>query len=239
MKFYINKIFNDEVDDLAHLQFVKYSRGEFKYKAMVAVKAQAKGIFKIGTTAEYGNELVRYLAEKVGDDNVNVSGALLTTHNLDGEFDYDEKKNALGVKKYLLDREIKGSKIIELLDKFPKCFFGLSMKVGNTDLKIKPKSPKSPKPGNKADSEIKIDFCKLKTDDVELVKNLVFDADNFKEVRISHTLMINEIIVSDELKKEANGDYAMIKDMAKRKGKIVREMTVDGVESVKEKEFSA
>ena len=55
MKFYINKIFDDEVDDLAHLHFVKYSRGEFKYKAMVAVKAQAKGIFKIGTTAEYGN----------------------------------------------------------------------------------------------------------------------------------------------------------------------------------------
>ncbi len=237
MKFYINKIFDDEVDDLAHLHFVKYSRGEFKYKAMVAVKAQAKGIFKIGTTAEYGNELVRYLAEKVGEDNVEVSGALLTTQDLEGEFDYNEKKNALGVRKYFLNREMTGNKILELLDKFPKCFFGLSMKVGNTDLKIKPKSPKSPKPGNKADSEIKIDFCKLKTDDTELVNGLVFDVDNFKEVRISHTLMIDEIVVSEELKAEANGDYAKIKDMAKRKGKIIRELTVDGVEKKVEKEF--
>tara|TARA_Y100000310_G_scaffold321014_1_gene378076 strand:+ start:29 stop:748 length:720 start_codon:yes stop_codon:yes gene_type:complete len=239
MKFYINKIFDDEVDDLAHLQFIKYSRGEFKYKAMVAVKAQAKGIFKVGTTAEYGNELVRYLAEKVGDDSVMVSGVIMTTQDLDGEFDYDEKKNALGVKKYVLNREMTGNKLIELLDKFPKCFFGLSMKVGNTDLKIKPKSPKSPKPGNKADSEIKIDFCKLKTDDKELVDSLLFDVHSFKEVRVSHTLMIDEIIVSDELKKEASGDYAKIKEMAKRKGKVVRELMIDGVEKVVEKEFEA
>jgi len=239
MKFYINKIFDDEVDDLAHIQFIKYSRGEFKYKAMVAVKAQAKGIFKVGTTAEYGNELVRYLAEKVGDSQVKVSGVIMTTQNLDGEFDYDDKKNALGVKKYVLDREMTGSKILELLDKFPKCFFGLSMKVGDTDLKIKPKSPKSPKPGNKADSEIKIDFCKLKTDDKDLVNGLLFDVKDFKQVRISHTLMIEEIVVSDELKSEADGDYAKIKEMAKRKGRIVRELTVDGVEKKVEKEFSA
>jgi hypothetical protein len=51
--------------------------------------------------------------------------------------------------------------------------------------------------------------------------------------------MIDEIIVSDELKKEADGDYAKIKEMAKRKGKVVREITVDGVEKKKEKEFSA
>jgi hypothetical protein len=137
----------------------------------------------------------------------------------------------------MLDREITGNKIIELLDKFPKCFFGLSFKIGNTDLKIKPKSPKSPKPGNKADSEIKIDFCKLKTDDVALVKGLLFDVDDFKEVRISHTLMIEEIVISDELKAEAKDDFKLIKEKAKRKGKIVRELTVDGVEKKVEKEF--
>ena len=79
----------------------------------------------------------------------------------------------------------------------------------------------------------------MKTEDKELVKGLVFDVDDFKEVRISHTLMIEEIVVSDELKTEANGDYAMIKDMAKRKGKVIRELWVDGVEKKVEKEFSA
>ena len=238
MKFFIRKIFDDEVDDLAHLQFVKYSRGEFKNKAMVSLKVQAKGIFKIGTTAEYSNELVRYFAEKLGEDSVQIDGVIMTTQDLDGDLEYDLKKNALGIRKYFLKREMTGSKIIGLLDKFPKCFFGLSFKIGNSDLNIKPKSPKPAKAGNKEDSEIKVDFCKLKTDDIDLVRELVYDVDNFKEVRISHTLIIDEIVVSEELKAEANGDFKLIKEKAKRKGKIIRELVVDGVLKVKEKEFS-
>lgn len=238
MKFFINKMFDDEVDDLAHLQFVKFSRGEFKNKAMVTCKAQAKGIFRIGTTAEYSNELVRFLAEKIGDEEVKVSGVIMTTLDLDGQFDYDEKKNALGIKKYVLEREMTGSKMVELLDNFPKCFFGLSFKFGNTELKIKPKSPKSAKPSSKGEAEIKVDFCKLKTDDKELVDGLLFDVPSFKEVMVGHTYMIEEIVVSDELKKEAGEDYARIKEEAKRKGKVLRKLIVDGEEKVVEKEFT-
>ena len=239
MDFFIKKIFESKADDLVHLQFVKYSRGEFKNKAMVTVKVQAKGIFRIGTTAEYGNELVRFLAEKLGDESTRVTGVIMTTQNLDDEFDYDEKKNALGVKKYILNREMVGNKIVELLDKFPKCFFGLSFKMGNTELKIKPKSPKSAKPSSKGDKEIKVDFCKIRTDDRDLVNNLLFDVEDFKQVRVNHTLMINEIVVSDELKAEANEDFKMIKEMAKRKGKIIRKLVIDEEESSKEKEFEA
>ena len=237
MKFFIRKIFDDEVDELAHLQFVKYSRGEFKNKAMVTCKAQAKGIFRIGTTAEYSNELVRFLAEKIGDDEVKVSGVIMTTLDLEGQFEYDEKKNALGIKKYVLEREMSGSKMLELLDKFPKCFFGLSFSFKGTELKIKPKSPKSAKPSSKGEAEIKVDFCKLKSDDKELVKELLFDVDGFKEVIVNHTFMIDEIVVVDELKAEAGEDYKRIKEEAKRKGKVVRKLVVDGVEKVVEKEF--
>ncbi len=236
MKFFINKIFEDEVDDLTHLQFVKYSRGEFKNKAMVTCKAQAKGIFRIGTTAEYSNELVRFLAEKLGNESTKITGVIMTTLDLDGELDYDEKKNALGIKKYILDRDMNGNEIIALLDKFPKCFFGLSFKVENTELKIKPKSPKSAKPG-KGDKEIKVDFCKLRTDDKKLVNALLFDVKDFKEVIVNHTLFIDKIVVSDELKAEAGEDYKKIKEMAKRKGKIIRKLVVDGEDRVVEKEF--
>ena len=237
MKFFIRKIFDGEVDGLTHLQFVKYSRGEFKNKAMVTCKAQAKGIFRIGTTAEYSNELVRYFAEKIGDEEIKVSGVIMTTLDLDGQFDYDEKKNALGIKKYILEREMSGSKIVELLDKFPKCFFGLSFKVGNTELKIKPKSPKSAKSSNKGDEDIKVDFCKLRTDDKDLVDEFLFDVSSFKEVLVTHTFNIEEIVVSDELKNKANGDFKLIKEEAKRKGKVFRKLVVDGREEVVEKEF--
>ena len=49
MEFFIKKIFDDNVDTLAHLQYQKYSRGEFKNKAMVNAKTNAKGETRIST----------------------------------------------------------------------------------------------------------------------------------------------------------------------------------------------
>jgi hypothetical protein len=237
MKFFIDKIFNGEVDDLIHLQFAKFSRGEFKNKAMVKCKALAKGFFRISTTAEYGNELVKYLAFKLGENKSKVSGIIVSTRDLTGELDFQNKKQFMGVKQYIIDREMTGDEIIGLCDKYPNAFFGLSFKVGNTELKIKPKAPKSGKPSTKGDQSVKIDFCKLKTDDKKLVDSLSFGVNEFKEVEIDHTFVIDEIIVSDELKAEAAGDYAKIKEMALRRGKVVRKIVVDGVEKVVEKGF--
>lgn len=239
MKFFINKLFEGEWDELVHVQFSKFSRGEFKNKAVVVCKAQAKGVYRIATTPEYGNEFVRYLAEKLGSNSAKIDGVIITTLDLEGELDYDEKKNAMGIKKYILKREMSGDKLVELLDKFPKCFFGLSFSVGNTELKIKPKAPKSSKPSSKGDSGPKVDFCKIKTDDKELVNGLLFDVSDFKEVEADHTFMIEEIIISDELKKEAGNDFKMIKEEAKRKGKIIRSLKIDGEKKVNEVEVEA
>jgi len=241
MKFFIKKIFDEEIDDKIHLQFQKFSRGEFKYKAMVVVKRQAKGRYSISTTAEYANDFVRFFAEKLGESSTHVNGVITTTIKLDDELDFDNKKLAIGSRKYIFDREMTGNRILELCDKYPNCFIGFSFKVDDTELKIKPKAPKSSRPSNKSKEKIKVDFCKVKTNDIELVEELVFDeeARGFKQVEISHDFIIDEIVVSDELKKEAAGDYALIKEKAVRKGKIIRKLDVDGRESVKEKEFEA
>ncbi len=241
MKFFINKIFDGETDDKIHLQFQKFSRGEFKNKAMVVVKQQAKGRYSISTTAEYANNFVRFFAEKLGDNSAHVNGVIITTVKLDDELDFDDKKLAIGIRKYIFDREMTGNGILELCDKYPNCFIGFSFKVGDSELKIKPKAPKSSRPSNKSKDKIKVDFCKVKTNDLELVNNLVFDeeAGGFKQVEISHDFIIDEIVVSDELKELAGDDYAMIKEKAVRKGKIVRNLDIDGKEVVKEKEFAA
>jgi len=111
-------------------------------------------------------------------------------------------------------------------------------------LKIKAKSPKSSKGSSskkKEGEKAKIDFCKLKTTDKDIVKNLIFDkeAENFKQVEISHDFIIEDIVVSDELKKECEGDFAKIREMAKRKGKIIRNLNIDGREFRKEVEFES
>ena len=121
----------------------------------------------------------------------------------------------------------------------------MSFKSEKYDLKIKPKSPKSMKGASsqkKEGKKLKIDFCKLKTSDEELIKRFVFDeeAKGFKNVEIAHDFFIDEIVMpSDEELGENKGNFAVIREMAKRKGKIVRRLNVDKEESSKEIEFLA
>lgn len=238
MDFFITKIFEDKAtnDELTHLQFQKFSRGEFKGRAVVIAK-NSGGKYVISTSAEYGNEFVRFLAEKLGENKTNVSGVIVSTRDLTGELDFVNKKQFMSVKQYMIDKELSGKDIIALCDKLPTAFFGLSFSVGHTDLKIKPKAPKSGKPSTKGEETSKADFCKIKTTDIELVHSLIFDAEahHFKHIEITHEFIIQEIIIGDELKKEKN--FALIREKAQRKGKIVRKLKVDGKDIVKEKEF--
>lgn len=237
MKFFINKIFDNEKDSLVHIQFSKFSRGEFRNKAMIVCKAQSNGVYKINTGPEYANELVRFLAEKLNNNTTKVNGIIVSTRDLAGELDFQNKKQFMGVKQYQIDREMRGDEIINLCNKFPNAFFGLNFSFNETELNIKQKAPKSAKPSQKGEAEVKVDFCKIKTKDQELVKNLLFDVKDFKEVEVDHTFSIKEIIVSDQLKKEAKDDYSKIKDMSLRKGKIIRKLKIDGIEKINEKEF--
>ena len=126
-----------------------------------------------------------------------------------------------------------GNEIIELEEKFPKSFFALSFEVGDTKLKIKPKAPKAPKPKNK-DGNAKPDFCSLKTKDEELAKSFVFEKPDFKIAEINHTFLIDELVLP-----QGETDYSKIREMAKRKGKIIRKAIIDEQEIVKEFAFEA
>ena len=158
MDFFIKKIFDGKSDDLVHHLFQKFSRGEFKNKALIKIKS-LKDKYSISTTAEYAKDLIMILAEKLGEKKTNVTGALISSLDLDG-FEYKEKKSAIGVRKYIIDSEMTGNQILDLCNKVNKAFFALSFKTDDSDLKIKPKSPKSAKVSSK--KEIKIDFCKCK-----------------------------------------------------------------------------
>ena len=230
---FIKKIFEGDVDESVHLQFQKFSKGEFQNRALIEVKKTGKG-YSIKTSAEFANELVRVVAEKLGEEKTRITGAVVSTQDLTGELEFKDKKQFQGVKRYLIDSEMSGKELINLLDKFPKNFFALSFEVGETKLKIKPKAPKSGKPG-KSGEKPKPNFCRLKTNDKELGDSFVFDTLNgtsknyFKKAEITHSFFIDEIIFPEDEK-----DFAKIREMAKRKGRIVREAVIDGVSSERE-----
>lgn len=229
---FIKKVFDENIDEEVHLQFQKFSRGEFRNKAIIEAK-NSKGKYTIKTSAEFANELVSEVAKKVGERRIKVSGAIISTNDLTGKFEFKEKKQFQGVKRYIIDKEMSGNKIIELLKEFPKTFFALSFEIDDTKLKIKPKAPKSGKPGKGGDKP-KADFCTLKTTEKEIGESFVFEKPNFEKAEIVHTFFINDIIMPKD-----ETDFSKIREMAKRKGKIVREAIIDEQEMKSEKEFIA
>jgi len=244
---FIKKVFDGNPDEATHLQFQKFSKGEFLNRAIVEVKKTGKG-YSIKTSAEFSNGLVKDMAEKLGAEKTKITGAIVSTSDLTGELEFKGKKQFQGVKRYLIDNEMSGEEILGLIEKFPKNFFALTFEIGENKLKIKPKAPKSGKPG-KDGKEVKADFCSLKTRDEEIVKNFVFETSNFKEARINHTFFIDEIIMpeskseictdsSSEKPNQGEKDYARIRELAKRRGKIFRRAIIDGVSSEKTAEFT-
>lgn len=234
---FIKKVFEEKIDNSVHLQFQKFGKGEFKDRALIKVK-KSKEKYTISTSAEFANEFVKSIAEKLNNDKARtqVKGIIVSTNDLQG-LDYQNKKQFMGIKQYVIDKEMSGEEILNLLDKFQKAFFALSFNAGESLLKIKAKAPKSSKPSNKGGEKPKIDFCKLSTNDEKIAKDFVFEKPDFKSAEITHKFLINEIIVPDELKNEK--DFSKVREMAKKKGKIIRKAVIDGKEIMSEREFVA
>jgi len=230
---FIKKVFDNQADDLAHLQFQKFSKGEFRYRAIINAK-QSKGKYTIVTTAEFANEMVQAIAKKISDEKTNIKGAIISTSDLTGKLDFKDKKQFQGVKKYLIENEMSGNEILELFDKFPKAFFALTFNSNDSQLKIKPKAPKSGKPSSKGEGIPKVNFCRLVTTDAKLGQSFVFEKPNFEKAEITHTYLIDKLVFP-----QGETDYAKIREIAKRKGKIIRNAIIDGKEVQKEVEFEA
>jgi hypothetical protein len=240
---FIKKVFDKKPDEDVHLQFQKFSRGEFRNRAVVRVK-KVKDKYTLLTTAEFANGLVKDIAEKLGDNNAKVTGGIISTINLKEIPEYKEfLKNAVvkqfqGVKNFQINSEISGNDLVKIIKGFPKAFFALSFDSGKGDvLKIKPKAPKSGKPGSKGEEAPKPDFCKLVTNDEKIAKEFIFENITFKEADINHTFFIDSIVIPNELKSEK--DFAIVREKSLRKGRIVRKTVIDGKESVTEFDFEA
>jgi hypothetical protein len=233
---FIKKIFDKKIDESVHSQFQKFSRGDFKDRALIKAK-KVKDKYTILTTYEFANELVKIVAEKLGDEETEVKGAVISTLDLGNEIDFVNKKQFMGIKQYVIEKRMTGKKIVEMLEKFPKVFFALSFDSGKGDiLKIKAKAPKSAKPKNKEETPVP-DFCKLITNGREIAASFVFEKPDFKTAGISHDFIIEEIVVPEELKSEK--DFAVVREKSLRKGKIIRKAVIDGNEMKNEVDFEA
>jgi len=231
----IQKIFAGVKDGEVHGDFVKYSKGVFQAKYLIDAKKQ-KDRWSIKTGAEFANFLVRECLKEVSGE-VEVKGVIVATFDVSKEagFPVEGIKQFMGIKQAVVNCKTEPKQIIELMDKYPKAFFALTFNTPQSELKIKPKAPKSAKPSSGGAREPVAEFCSLKTSNQKIADALLFNLPQFEKVSISHTLDIEEIVLPKGVK-----DPAELREKAVRKGKVKRIIKFDEDKQViQEADFEA
>ena len=230
---FIKKIFSDNIDKDVHKQFVRFSKGRFANRAIARIKKGKK--IAIRTTFEYVNDVVKLIIDNC-EGNVNVSGSIVGK-DLSKELNLEaEHTKRMGVRKAELKPvSLSKSELINLYEKYKDIFLLLNLDCNTCSLKCKQNLPK-PGSGKQSEDEAemkKVDFCKA-VFEKDLSEEFIWEKKDFKEAEASHIFVIDELVVPKELE----NDYARARIEAKRKGKIIRELNIDGEKKVIEKDIS-
>jgi hypothetical protein len=214
MKATIRKVLENESDQDSHGYFVRFGKGKYENRFAISLIKGKK--IKIKGSYEFANDFVNF----VKLNNVKkFSGKVLSKESVAG---FPGRKKA-------------GSYVYEVsdssLEEFENPYFYLvDADESEIVLKIKKSLPKPGKDSSKIDDK----FCFLEVDLglwKEVHETFFWDMpEDIKKTKISHTLVINEIILPND-----TADPVKVRELAKRKGQIIRKSEIDG--QIKEKSF--
>ena len=225
MDSFIKKIFQGEMDEKVHNQFVRFGKGEYAGRAVLTLHKTSK--VKLKGSFEYANDFINLVAE-LGD--FNFSGVVVSKEPLDLE---NEKKKA-GAYYYEVSN-VTSEKVRELAEKT----YVMLLSVDSEDLKLKIKQ-KLPKPGKSGERKVDDKFCQLEADLIyypQIKDTFFWDVPDCKKVKASHIYQVTSLKMP--AKEEARGDFEKIRLLTKRVGKIIRKLEVDKKELKKELDFEA
>lgn len=219
MDCFIKKIFNGVEDPEVHKQFVRFSKGTYEGRAITTGHKTSNKI-KIKGSFELANDLVNFVSEL--NINIKFNGLIISKQEI-SELEGGTQKS--GLYNYEVS-DINSEVINNIKDK--TYYMLLNVASDEATLKIKKKLPKPGKSAEKVDDG----FCNLQLD-IKFwpkVKEVFFwDLPDFKKVKIRHTYIIDDLIMP-----EGEKDFEKIRLLTKRKGKIIRNITIDGSEQKKE-----
>lgn len=218
MDCFIKEIFNGN-GERSHNQFVRFGKGKFENRAVLKLQKTSK--IKLRGSFEWANDFVEIASELT---DIKFSGIILSKEQLN----LGNEKKKSRVYSYEVSN-INSDKIKEIRNKI----YTMLLDGGGEGVTLKIKK-KLPKPG-KGEGKVDDKFCQLEADLIywDKIKE-AFMLPECKKCRISHTFEITDIILLKDEK-----DFEKIRILAKRKGRIIRNLEVDKKESKEEKEFSA
>ena len=213
---FIKAIVDKNVDAAVHKRFARYGKGEYE-RGLMMIKKSKKNI-RLKTSYDWSNDLFGIIALNTSE-GMDVKGNIVATRDFESEFDIEVSKFSKRGKMHTaeIDCFLNPDQMRSLYEKFKGDFILLSVKSDDFKLRVKNKVPK---PGGK----IKDNFCSA-TLPLNTLDEFAFDFDqDFVEAVIVNKFIITDLEVPDEYK----DDFSQARIMAKRKGDLIRNITVDG-----------
>ena len=223
---FIRHILEGKADESIHHKFVRYGRGE--YEKLFFELAKGKKL-KVKSSYDFSNDFVGIIASHSSED-MEVKGKIIANRDFENELSdlgIEASKFSKRGKLYTaeIDTTMSPDQLKQVYEMFKEHFLLLNINSENYKLKT---GNTLPKPGKK----LKRDFCKA-TLPLELKEELAWDVDDFTKLEIKHLIRIDDIIIPPELR----DDPARARIEAKRKGKFIRILNIDGREEKHEVDF--
>jgi hypothetical protein len=219
---FIKKIFERKVDNSVHQQLIRFGKGDYRGRAPIKILKTKKVKLKGGF--EYANDFVLLATEM----DAKFSGIIWSKEELEG---LAGKKKA---GKYVYEVEdLDSSRVKELASEV--YYFLLDADNEEVKLKIKKKLPKPGKNEDKIDDK----FCQIELDIkyfTRVKEDFFWDLGDCRKAKAVHEYQISEIVRGDLGDSE---DFAKMRELAKRKGKLIRTIDNDGEEIKNETDFEA
>ena len=216
---FIKKVFMGKSEEDAHRQFIRFGKGDYNRRALLGLW-RTKNV-KIKGSFEYANDFTLFIAN-LGE--VKFYGNIWSREEISGLSGKKKEGKIIYEVKDMPSSQVKN--IAEQV----YCFL-LNGDGNGIKLRIKAKLPKPGKSEGKIDDK----FCQMEIDEKyynQAREDFFWDLPNCKKASVEHRLIITDIVMP-----KGETDYAKIRELAKRKGKIIRTANVDGKEMKTEKAF--
>lgn len=230
---FIKKIFENEVDEQTHNQFVRFGKGEYRNRFLLNLWKTKKT--KVKSSFEFANDFVSFCS-RLGE--CEISGIILSKEDISGLLSEtkikaisETKKGGLYYQNNISKQRVNKESILDIVEK--SYFSLLDIEGDGFKLKMKKKLPKPGKDENKIDDK----FCQLELEERfynQLIEDFFWDVRGGKKIKVKHSISIKEIIFP-----QGEKDFSKIREIAKRKGELIREIDVDGNILKKEINFEA